>query len=86
MMRRLNVPAMALAFGVVTGLSILWVAWAAGLFGWYRPYVENLRSAIPGYGPSFFGGIWGGIWGLVDGGIVGGLIAYLYNRFASPAD
>lgn len=93
MARRLNVPALAIAFGVVWGGCVLlmtWLNWISGGLtdpvGWFAPFVRALTHCYPWYGPSLLGGVWGAICGLVDGLIIGGLIAVIYNRLATPME
>lgn len=93
MARRLNVPALGIAIGVLWGVCVLLMTWlnaaTGGLdqpFGWFHSIVRGLQSIYPWYGPGFLGGIWGGICAFIDGLICGAVIALIYNRLATPVD
>jgi len=80
-MNKIDVKALAIAFGSAWGLMLLFVGWAA-MFGWSTEFVEMMDSTYIGFKPTFLGGIIGGIWGFVDGAIGGVIIAIVYNAVA----
>ncbi len=77
-MDKINVKALAIAFGVTWSIAMLISAWAA-IFGWAGKIVEVMGSVYIGYEPTFLGGIIGAVWGFLDGAIGGALIAWIYN-------
>ncbi len=82
---RLNVTAMAMAFGLIWGVGLLFVG-AANLIwpGYGQAFLQLCASIYPGYRPGTGIGsvITGTIYALVDGGVGGAVIAWLYNAFA----
>lgn len=78
-MEKLNIKSLALAGGVLWGLYMLLIGWAAWLFDWGTDFVAMMSSVYIGFNPTFFGGILGAIWGFVDGAIAGVVIAWVYN-------
>lgn len=93
MARRLNVPALGIAIGVIWGVCLLLMTWLNALtggieapYGWFYPIVKGVVWTYPWYGPSLLGGIWGGVIGFVDGLIGGVLVALIYNRLATPIE
>jgi hypothetical protein len=81
-MEKLNIKALALAGGVLWGLYMLLIGWAAWLFGWGTGFVTAMSSVYIGFHPTFFGAIAGAIWGFADGAIAGAIIAWVYNAAA----
>jgi hypothetical protein len=77
-MNRFNIKSLTLTLGIVWGLGMLFLGWAAW-FGWGDSVVSVFSSFYIGYKATFLGGIIGGIWGFVDGAIGGFLIAIFYN-------
>jgi len=77
-MDKLRIIPLAVAFGAVWALGVLFLGWAAA-FGWGTALVEMMGSLYLGYGASFLGGIVGALWAFVDGAIAGALIAVIYN-------
>ncbi|MDH3230496.1 MAG: bacteriophage holin [Alphaproteobacteria bacterium] len=80
-MERLKIIPLAVAFGAVWALGVLFLAFAAA-FGWGTALVELLASLYLGYEASFLGGVIGALWAFVDGAIAGALIALVYNLAA----
>lgn len=76
----LNWKALGLAIGIIWGLCVLLIGWAAAWTGWGDGLVTMLGSLYIGYAPSPVGGLIGGAWAFVDGIIGGALVALLYNR------
>jgi hypothetical protein len=81
-MEKLNVKALALACGVLWGLYMLCIGWAAWLIAWGTGFVTAMSSVYIGFAPTFLGGIIGAIWGVVDGAVAGAIIAWVYNKAA----
>ncbi len=77
----LGVISFGLAVGVTWGLSVAFLALAAGLFGWGTTFAMILQGLYIGFAPSIPGAIAGAVWGFVNGLIFGILVAWLYNRF-----
>lgn len=80
--KRLCSPAVGIAFGIVSGLSILLFAWAGWLWGYGTALTTQFAEAYIGYAPTFVGGLLGGLWGLVEGFIAGIIFAWIYNCIA----
>jgi hypothetical protein len=82
---RLNITAMALAFGLIWGGGLL-VVGAANLIwpGYGQAFLQLCASIYPGYRPGTGIGsvITGTIYALVDGGVGGAVFAWLYNSLA----
>lgn len=77
---KLNMKKLALAFGVIWALYVVWIAWVAGAIGWGDKIVDVLASLYRGYDATFLGGLIGGAWGFVDGAIAGVIVAWVYNK------
>ena len=67
------------ALGLIWGLGVLILGWAAWLWGYGTPVVLLWSHVYLGYSATFLGGLWGGLWGLVDFFIFGLLVAWVYN-------
>ncbi len=81
---RLNITAMALAFGLIWGGCILVVGAANLIWPSYgQAFLQLCASIYPGYRPGTGIGsvVTGTIYALVDGGIGGAVFAWLYNVF-----
>jgi hypothetical protein len=78
-MTKLNVRALALAFGVTWAIGILVLGLAARIFGVGVPMVTLFGSAYLGFTPTFMGTAIGAVWALVDGAIAGAIVALVYN-------
>ncbi len=81
-MNNLNIKALTLGGGVLWGLYMLLIGWAAWLLGWGTGFVVTMSSVYIGFRPTFFGGIAGALWGFIDGAIAGAIIAWVYNAVA----
>lgn len=82
---QLDIKAMSMAFGLMWGLGILFVATANQIWpGYGHAFLEWCASIYPGYRPgSGIGSIViGAIYGLADGAIGAAVLAWLYNFFA----
>ncbi len=75
---KLDVKALAVAFGLSVAAYMLFLGWAA-MYGWGDQIVSVISSLYIGFAPSFVGGIIGAVWGFVDGAIGGAIIALIYN-------
>lgn len=79
---KLNVKAMALSLGLLSGavvcLATLWLI-ATGSEG---TVVKHLDHFYIGYTYSVVGAFVGFVYGFMDGAIGGALLAWLYNKFA----
>jgi hypothetical protein len=83
---RLNITAMATAFGILWGAGVLIVAIANMIWPDYgQAFLQLCASIYPGYRPGTgFGSVLTGtIYALADGAVGGGIIAWLYNMFAA---
>lgn len=78
---KLNVKALALACGIVWGLSVFLLTYWYLIFGHPGLTLDKLRNIYFGYSVTWFGGIVGLIWGFIDGFIGGAFLAWLYNKF-----
>jgi hypothetical protein len=81
-MDRFNVKALSIAGGVLWGMYMLLIGWAAWLFNWGSGFVAAMSSVYIGFRPTFFGGIVGAVWGFIDGAVAGAIIAWVYNSVA----
>ena len=77
----LGVISFGLAVGAAWGLSVAFLALAAGLFGWGTALAMTLQGLYFGFAPTLPGAIAGAVWGFVNGLILGVLVAWFYNRF-----
>ncbi len=80
-MKKLNVKALSIAFGITWGMAILFAGWVAPS-GWCRGFVKLMSSIYIGYSPGFVGGIIGAIWGFCDGALGGAILGIIYNKIA----
>jgi hypothetical protein len=81
-MDRLNVKAFAIAGGLLWGIYMLMIGWAAWLFNWGTAFVATMSSIYIGFRPTFLGGVIGAVWGFFDGAVAGAIIAWVYNGVA----
>lgn len=84
-MKKLDVKAFSLSFGITSGISIMVLGWLA-ITGWGIRLVDVMSSLYIGYSASFWGGIIGGIWAFVDWGIGALIIALIYNALLGQDD
>lgn len=80
---KLNVKAMALAFGLLWGLGLFVITWWIIAFEGATSDPTTLGLVYRGYNISPMGSVIGLIWGFFDALICGALIAWLYNVFAA---
>ena len=78
---KLNIKAMAIAFGLVWGISLLVITWWIILLEGSSSTTTFIGKFYLGYSLTPVGSIIGFVWGLVDGAIGGVMFAWLYNRF-----
>ena len=78
---KLNIKAMAIAFGLVWGISLFVITWWIILLEGSSDVETFIGKFYIGYSLTPTGSIIGFVWGLVDGAIGGAMFAWLYNRF-----
>ena len=78
---KLNIKAMAIAFGLVLGISLFVITWWIILLEGPSNTTTFIGKFYIGYSLTPTGSIIGLVWGLVDGAIGGAMFAWLYNKF-----
>ena len=78
---KLNIKAMAIAFGLVWGISLFVITWWIIYLEGFSDAPTFIGKFYRGYSLTPLGSIIGFIWGLVDGAIGGAMFAWLYNKF-----
>jgi hypothetical protein len=76
---RLNVIALGGALGVIVGITMMALAWAAWVWSYDTALVQEWSGLYPGYEASLQGGFFGLGWGLLEGATAGVVLAWLYN-------
>lgn len=76
---RLCVGGLAVAAGVINGLSVMIIAWLASTYAYGLPFVHLVASLYKGYAPGLEGALWGGLWGFLDAFIVAVIFGWIYN-------
>lgn len=76
---QLQVCAFGMGIGVAKALCLILLAWMAGIYSYDGPMIHSLMDFMPGYGPTFLGGIVGGIWGFIGGFFFGAIASSTYN-------
>lgn len=79
---RLCAPALGMAFGIASGLSMMLLAWAGMWWGYGNTFIDQYALVFHGYAPTIIGGLWGGLWGLIEGFVFGVVIGAIYNCIA----
>ena len=79
---RLCAPALGMAFGVITGLIMMVLAWAAWQWGFGSSLVEQYSAVYYGYASTLVGGLFGALWGFIEGFIFGLVAGWVYNCVA----
>ena len=79
---KLNIKAMAIAFGLVWGITLFVITWWIILLEGYSNTVTFIGRFYIGHSLTPIGSIIGFIWGLIDGAIGGAMFAWLYNKFS----
>ena len=82
MLRKLNVNAFGLAFGL-TWAGATFLLGVLASFGYGTDLVSFLSKLYIGYEATLVGSIFGALWAFVDAYIGGVAIAFLYNKFSS---
>jgi len=70
---------LALALGLVWGVSVFLLGLSTMWFGYGAAWVRLLASVYIGFTPTFFGSIIGLIYGFVDFFVFGFVVALVYN-------
>ena len=78
---KLNIKVMAIAFGLVLGISLFVITWWIILLEGSSNSTTFIGKFYLGYSLTPIGSIIGFVWGLIDGAIGGVMFAWLYNRF-----
>ncbi|MCC2667433.1 MAG: hypothetical protein K0R24_1265 [Gammaproteobacteria bacterium] len=76
---RLNIIAFSGALGIIAGIIVMALAWAAWVWDYNTSLVQTWSALYPGYEASLKGGFFGLGWGLLQGVTVGIVFAWLYN-------
>ena len=79
---KLNVRALALAFGVWWGGMLFLLTWWILAFGGSGEAFAFIGEVYFGYSVSPLGSVVGLAWGFVDGLVGGAILAWLYNLLA----
>ena len=79
---KLNIKAMAIAFGLVWGISLFVITWWIILLEGSSNATTFLGKFYIGHSLTPIGSVIGFIWGLIDGAIGGAMFAWLYNKFS----
>ena len=77
----LNIKAMAIAFGLVWGISIFVITWYIILLEGPSDTTTFIGKFYIGYSLTPVGSLIGLMWGIIDGAIGGVMFAWLYNKF-----
>lgn len=80
---KLNVKALALAFGLIWGFGLFLMTWWIIFFEGPTGEPTLIGRLYRGYNISPPGSLIGFVWGFVDGLIGGSLFAWLYNLIVS---
>jgi hypothetical protein len=78
---KLSVKALALASGILWGLSLFIVTWWIILLDGSSMQPTFIGMIYRGYSITPLGSVFGLIWGFFDGLIGGAIFAWLYNLF-----
>jgi len=73
--------ALALALGIVWGLSTFIMGLLALWTGYGAGFLSALGALYIGYEASYLGSLIGLAWGFLDAAVFGFLVAWLYNAF-----
>ena len=77
----LNIKAMAIAFGLVWGISIFVITWCIILLEGSSDTATFIGKFYIGYSLTPVGSLIGLMWGIIDGAIGGVMFGWIYNRF-----
>ena len=67
------------AFGILSGLGTMLLAWAGARWGFGLPLINLLSSVYHHYAATFVGGLWGFFFGFLHSFIFTLLVAMIYN-------
>lgn len=76
---KLKPISLGFAIGIVSGLFMMALAWAAWNWGFGAIMVQERGAIFPGYDASLIGGFYGLGWGILVGYVFGLLIGLIYN-------
>ena len=76
---KLSTVGLAVAFGIVSALMMLVLAWTAWQSGMGTSIVTEWSSVYPGFAPTMAGGLAGAAWGFLEGFIFGLIFGCIYN-------
>lgn len=79
---RLCAPALGMAFGIVSGLMLMLLAWSAMLWGHGTAVIDHYSTILYGYGATWTGGLFGLLWGFIEGFLFGLISGGIYNCVA----
>ncbi len=77
---KLSVKALALAGGLVWGVSVLLITYWFLVFGYEGETLAKLTNIYWGYSVTWYGGFVGLFWGFIDGAVAGAALAWVYNK------
>ena len=77
----LNIKAMAIAFGLVWGISLFVITWFIILLEGSSDTTTFIGKFYIGYSLTPVGSLIGLMWGIIDGAIGGVMFGWIYNRF-----
>ena len=77
----LNIKAMAIAFGLVWGISLFVITWCIILLEGSSDTTTFIGKFYIGYSLTPVGSLFGLMWGIIDGAIGGVMFGWLYNKF-----
>jgi len=77
----LNIKAMAIAFGLVWGISLFVITWFIILLEGSSDTTTFIGKFYIGYSLTPVGSLIGLMWGIIDGAIGGVMFGWLYNKF-----
>ena len=76
---RLGVIPLGVALGVVSGLWLMFTAWASYNWGIGTTLITQWGQIYQGYAATVQGGLLGFLWGFIDGFVTGIVLAWIYN-------
>lgn len=76
---KLSPVGLGIAFGFISGLSMMIFAWMAMKNGHGMQIIDLWSSIFPGYAATWGGGVVGAAWGFVEGFVTGLITAWVYN-------
>ena len=78
----LSIKGMAIAFGLVWGISLFVITWWIIFLEGSSNTATFIGKFYIGYSLTPAGSVIGLLWGVLDGAIGGAMFAWLYNRFS----